>query len=273
MARAARLKNRVPFAIRHRARSARDAIVEAPARAAAATADAGSPISRAYRDWYLRRQFLPLRALLPTQALVFDVGANIGMWTDVLRGFGCRVVALEPNSDCVARLRRRFGDDGQVHVVAAAISDTAGDVDLFVAGLSEHSTTSRRWIDDMVARAGFDADYWRRTETVHAVTLDQLIGEFGEPDYLKLDVEGSELAALRGLSRPIRLVSFETHGATEKDGHACFERLSELAEYEFNLMPGDVPRPLWPEWRDGPETIAALDAQPQGWHNVIARKL
>jgi hypothetical protein len=50
---------------------------------------------------------------------------------------------------------------------------------------------------------------------VNVATLDSLIDEFGVPDYAKIDVEGFDLEVLRGLSRPIPLLSFEYNSQSE----------------------------------------------------------
>jgi FkbM family methyltransferase len=241
-------------------------------RAAEAANGRAGRVSRGYRAWYLRRRFAGLVALLPRNALVFDIGANVGLWTDVLRSAGCRIIAVEPQADCAAQLDSRYAGDAGVTVVAAAVAESEGELDLYLGGSTEHATTSRHWMNDMVARAGYEADYWRSALKVRAITLDQLIERFGAPDYLKLDVEGSELSALRGLSRPLPLVSFETHGETVDDARACITRLLELGDFEFNLTPGDFPSPLWPEWRAGEDVIRALEAGQHGWNNVLARR-
>lgn len=150
----------LPFTLRHWLRRSLNRIVETPARLAAGAAASGNPLARAYHASYVRRRFEPLRPLLPSGALVFDVGANAGLWTAALRSLDCRVVAVEPQAACVALLTDRFADDPLVAVVAAAVSQDAGELELFLAGASEHATTSPHWMDDMVARAGFDRSYW-----------------------------------------------------------------------------------------------------------------
>ena len=40
-------------------------------------------------------------------------------------------------------------------------------------------------------------------------TLDALIENYGMPDFIKIDVEGYELEVLKGLTQPIRMISFE----------------------------------------------------------------
>jgi FkbM family methyltransferase len=273
LARTLPLKERIPLPIRRRLRLLADRVVTAPARAAHGRADEDDALSQAYCRWYARRRFAPLRSLLPLDALVFDVGANKGSWTAALRSLGCRVVAVEPQTDCVAMLRERFARDALVTVVATAVGAEAGQAELFVAKGSEHATTSRQWMDDMVARAGFEHSYWKEAVTVQTRTLDDLIEEFGEPDYLKLDIEGSEPAALRGLSHSLPIISLEVHGETLSDACACLRRLDELGVYEYNLTPGDFPAPMSKTWTNTGELIGVLGRRPHAWQNVIARRL
>lgn len=267
------MKEYIPFAVRYRFRTSLDRITGAKARLAQRAAIADGRVSHAYYDWYLSRSFAPLRALLPPGALAFDVGANVGTWTGMLRSFGCRVVAVEPQPDCLERLRSRYAQDPSVTVVAAAVAESTGEVELYVGRSSEHATTSRRWIADMTERAGYDPTYWRIAGLVHAVTLDDLIAEFGKPDYVKLDVEGSESRALAGLSEALPLLSFETHGETVDDARACIDRLDGIGTYAFNLTPGDLPTLLWPDWRGRENVLRAVAEHPHGWNNVFARRV
>ena len=80
----------------------------------------------------------------------------------------------------------------------AALSDAPGATTLFASG-NRNSTLYRR-------------SHEARDETVPTVTVDGIVGD-GALDYIKLDVEGAEAAALRGARetlsrrRPALLVS------------------------------------------------------------------
>ena len=58
--------------------------------------------------------------------LCFDVGANKGDKTAVFLGLGARVVAVEPQAACAARLRERFGHRRDVTLVAKALARGTG---------------------------------------------------------------------------------------------------------------------------------------------------
>jgi hypothetical protein len=85
---------------------------------------------------------------------------------------------------------------------------------------------------------------WDKGASVRVTTLDALIARYGAPAFCKIDVEGGEFDVLRGLSYPLKALSFEYIPATVDVALACVERLSELGRYEYNWAPSE-PRCLW----------------------------
>jgi hypothetical protein len=78
--------------------------------------------------------------------------------------------------------------------------------------------------------------------------MDDLIKQFGTPVFCKLDIEGYEHDALKGLSHPIRTISFEYLPGAKDRSQACLERLTELGDYLFTLIKGEYPRFAIPNW-------------------------
>ena len=168
--------------------------------------------------------------------LIFDVGANRGQRTRVFLKLGARVVAVEPDAANQALLRKRFGrsEAHSVTIVGRAVSDAEGTATLLVhepgSGLN---SLSRKWAQALAEdekRFGRKLEF-NGTQQVETVTLDKLIAEFGTPDYVKIDVEGHEPSVLRGLTRPVPLLSFEVNIPEFLDeGITCVEILGQLDE-------------------------------------------
>lgn len=169
--------------------------------------------------------------------LAFDVGANIGVRTAILLSLGARVVAFEPQPKCAREIAARA--TSRLTVIQKAVASTETTATLYVKSLAVTASLSPEW-------------YGPNQETleIETTTLDRAIGQFGVPAFCKIDVEGFELEALRGLSYPIPSLSFEYF--CDKAGIArtreCLILLSKFATYSVNLIAGEEARLLVPKW-------------------------
>ena len=204
-----------------------------------------------------------LRRLYATFAgagdLVFDVGAHAGNRTRALAALGCRVVALEPQPDCAQVLRAIFRRAHGITIVESAVGATGGPLQLTIN--ERHptlSTAADGWREERERDPRFANIRWNRTVTVASTTLDGLIARFGEPAFVKIDVEGSEPDVLAGLGRPLASLSFEYLPGALDAVHACVARLAALGRYRYNWSPGESFEFAAPEWLTGEQLAAAL---------------
>lgn len=177
--------------------------------------------------------------LVQPGALCFDVGANIGDKSEILLRLGARVVAFEPQPDCIRELRIRCKRFPQLTTISAAVGSTSAVATLYTRQFSGQSSLLPNWEGQVVG--SYD---------VPVVTLDAAIARYGVPDYCKIDVEGWELEVLRGLSCPIPLVSFEYHlesGDLAK-ARACLDRLSELGRATVNIAAAEGAQLRFSSW-------------------------
>ena len=110
----------------------------------------------------------------------------------------------------------------------------------------------------MAGQADFAGVQWSRQIDIEVTTLDALIGRFGVPAFVKIDVEGSEPAVLTGLSQPLRAISFEYLPRTTEYVQACLTRLDDLGPYRYNWSVGESYRLQAARWMSGPELVDAL---------------
>lgn len=131
-----------------------------------------------------------------------DVGANVGVYVLQFAHWSAPsglVVAFEPNPGALAVLRKhvRFnGLAGRVTIVPAAVSARAGSAVLYAAGADGMSRLGEP-NSAMAERA--------REISVATVTLDEYCESSRlSPDWLFIDIEGFELAALEGARNLIK---------------------------------------------------------------------
>ncbi|HEV2781640.1 MAG TPA: FkbM family methyltransferase [Actinophytocola sp.] len=142
-----------------------------------------------------------LNDFCPDHGTALDVGAWYGPWSRALAERVDQVIAFEPNPNVAQVLEKTA--PGNVRVVRAAASDHAGRETLWVpdTGMGTEAVAS------LCAEAG------GRGVEVATTTIDELAP--ADVTMIKLDVEGAELAALRGAtatlarSRPVLLVELE----------------------------------------------------------------
>lgn len=198
--------------------------------------------------------------LIPAGGLCFDIGAHVGNRSLTFQRLGCRVVAVEPQPDFARFLRHLFKHRPGIVLEEVAIAAVPGEVELFVSAATPTVTTaSRSFIDGVATIPSFKAVQWAESIRVPAMTLDQLVARHGLPDFLKLDIEGLEEAALAGLSQAPGLVSFEFLAGRVDTARACLDRLDRLGRWSFNLSRGESLELEWPAFGDRPRLDAWLD--------------
>jgi len=159
---------------------------------------------------------------LKTGDVFYDVGANIGFFSMLaarLVGPKGRVHAFEPEPRNAAAIHRNAGLNSFANITVheAAVADTDGTIKLIV---TEHPGGATIDADS----AGADAQH---TIEVRSLTLDSLKAD--PPTFVKIDVEGAEPAALRGMTRlaaehrPLLLVE-----ADDPDQQKLRDKVAEL---------------------------------------------
>lgn len=143
--------------------------------------------------------------------LIFDIGANAGHTTDYFRRRSKKVVAIEPVPENCRILKSRFKHFANVNIEAAAVTDEAKELLLFISDDSQHcvSTVNEKW-RHQVENEGSNIKY-RKSIKVKGITLAMLEQKYGSPDYIKLDIEGHEYSVIASLKKSIPVISFETH--------------------------------------------------------------
>jgi FkbM family methyltransferase len=195
--------------------------------------------------------------------LAFDIGSHVGDRISSFRRLGAKVVALEPQPGPARAIEIIHGRDRNVTLVKAACGRTAGEVTFRINSANPTvSTVSDAFVEAAAGAGGWETQVWDQSITVPCVTLDGLIAEHGAPAFIKVDVEGFELAVLEGLSMPVPALSFEFTTIQRDVAYSCIECLQDLGDYRFNLVLGESQSFVFDKEISADEMILHVQALP-----------
>ena len=166
--------------------------------------------SRRHAAIYQFRQYL---RKLPEGSVCIDCGANVGDITHLMRRRGLRVIAFEPDSIAIKRLRDRFASDQGVTIVEKAVGASNRKAMFYQrpdAGGDIRRTEGSSLVKKQAHSDGLATE-------MDVVDLPAFIANLGEPvALLKVDIEGAEAELLEallvsGMHRGIGQIFVETH--------------------------------------------------------------
>lgn len=201
------------------------------------------------------------RQFLEPDALAFDIGSHVGNRTRAWRHLGARVVAVEPQPDFFRFLSALFGRDPNVMLENCGIAAKSGKGTLWISTATPTvSSCTGEWVEDAREASKFDGVRWDQKQAVKLRTLQDLVEQYGVPAFCKIDIEGGEEQALRGLQTPIVALSFECVAAMRERAQTCIEVLDELGPYEYRYSKLETMRWSSDRWLTSSEMRAALGA-------------
>ncbi|HVR40616.1 MAG TPA: FkbM family methyltransferase, partial [Thermoanaerobaculia bacterium] len=178
-------------------------------------------------DMNTNGELLFMRERLAHARVVFDVGANRGDWA-------ARALEINPDIDlhCFEPSRPTFdalvARGFHARLNRFALGDKPGDARMFVHDDSGTSSLyDRRGVEHFTATG---------EETIQVRTADDYCAEVGieSIDFFKIDVEGHEMAVMRGMEKlfrtgHVKVIQFE-YGGTNIDAHVLLKDVWELLE-------------------------------------------
>lgn len=221
--------------------------------------------------------------------VALDVGAHIGFHTRLLArrvGSAGRVIALEPHPRTFEALRQNTRKLPNVTTLPAAAAEAQGSAELHdylmmsASGSLQydralaHQQRARMGAGDVTPRGagGFEPQRYR----VQTVTIDDCLDQLGiaRVDIVKMDIEGAELAALRGMRRTIAaspglaLVMEYNPAALKAFGHEPVAALAEARGLGFASVEAIEADGSLTDWID-PAMVAGETARLLGDLGVV----
>jgi FkbM family methyltransferase len=170
--------------------------------------------------------------------ICLDIGANIGYYTVLMSKLGGRVWSFEPEPSNVELLRKNVEINNiYAHVFDIAISDDSGEQNLY---LSDASHGMHRMYKSV--HTG------KKPIKINAGQIDRF--EFPKLDFVKIDVEGTELSVIKGMintinkTKPNMMIEFHPPTLVEAgtDPQYLYDLLQKLC-YSIYLIP-DLDNPI-----------------------------
>jgi FkbM family methyltransferase len=174
--------------------------------------------------------------LLRPGDVFYDVGSSAGVFAlDFAKSIpDLTVFAFEPQPSLAKHIRRSIEANqfDRVKVMEVLLGDEVGDASLFLTSHSVHASTIPR-----------ERHY--RELRLPLRTLDDLAaaGEVAPPDFIKIDVEGSELNVFQGAGAMLKAhqpsIVFEADENMNRMGYTAGDLLNLLtkaAPYAFSLI-------------------------------------
>lgn len=174
------------------------------------------------------------------QELVYDLGLHRGEDTEFYLAKGFRVVAVDANPELCEAASEKFAgavQSGQLTIVNRAVAEQPGTITFYRnPEYSEWGTVDPEWVKRNLRRTGVDATPC----SVTAVPLSDLIAEFGPAYFIKIDIEGMDLVALKSVrSAPVppKYISIESEKVSFAKLREEFDVFAELGFDRFKIVP------------------------------------
>src|ERR1043166_978692 len=152
----------------------------------------------------IRETFCRVISALPRHNAVFwDVGANIGWYSWLCAAFRpeCAIVSFDPdqkNLECLRRTNEAWNLQNQI-IVSCAVAEKSGSATFYLDEVTGATGTLEQ--QEIFTTTHYGAA--PRTIETETISLDDFARDHQPPSIIKLDIEGTELSALRGGARLI----------------------------------------------------------------------
>ena len=125
----------------------------------------------------------------------FDIGANIGYYTiaAAARAEPSKIISFEPDQRSIKQIKLNLqlsGISDKVEVVGSAVSDKTGKVEF---NLTPDASPASSWVGS-----------GENSITVDCAALDDFYDFKDKCLFMKIDIEGHELSALKGMDRLLK---------------------------------------------------------------------
>jgi FkbM family methyltransferase len=196
--------------------------------------------------------------------LAFDIGANVGKCTELLLNKYEKVIAVEPIKLHYELLKNKFINQN-VELINAVVSADRENKLFFECDTI--STLEKDW----VLNSRFSNNYvWKNPIQINSITIDDIIDQYGIPDFIKIDVEGHELEVITGFLKNCKpLIAFEWAEEFLEKTKECINILNKKSYNKFSIchLNDDINySPDWISYKDVLQKIESMKSEKNNYH-------
>ena len=189
------------------------------------------PLYFAYKKREDMFEIQVINSILEKGQTVLDIGANIGFYTGIFSdivGPGGRVHAFEPDVLNYSHLSRTFDGKNNVVLRQKAVSEKTETLKIYTSKLLnvDHRT--------------YPIEQYESSYDIEAVSIDDYVAGSFKIDFIKMDIQGNEVKALRGIKKtldackPVILTEFWPSGLKQA-GDSANDFLSLVQSYSYQI--------------------------------------
>jgi FkbM family methyltransferase len=195
--------------------------------------------------------------------MYFDIGANIGKWSEVNSSPTVQVISVEADPEIHGRLvSNSFGKN--IICENYAVCDSSSSTITFYKCMSANtvSTLNRDWLANPMSRF----NNMPFTEIVcRTISLDALITKYGMPNLIKVDVEGGEYECIHSLTQKVPQLCFEWASETNYITFKCLDYLQSLGYDKYYVQYED-------EYTFRPSSYTSIESVRQELNKTTPKK-
>ncbi len=168
--------------------------------------------------------------------ILFDIGANRGLYSDANAKDYESIVLVEANPSLCSFLSSKYQQNPLIHIENVIVSNKSSET-FYISNADTISTVDPEWIH----QSRFSKNYsWRPVDGLPTVSLDALVQKYGKPAHIKIDVEGYEYNVIQSLTTKVDSLCFEWAEEKKKEILLTLEYLKNLGFTRFAIQMEDA---------------------------------
>jgi FkbM family methyltransferase len=150
-----------------------------------------------YKTFSERKEIAFLKRKIKPGYKVIDIGANIGFYSRIMRelvGSKGHVYCFEPDKENYRHLENALNKFVNVSLFNKAVSDNEQSLKVYLSA------------DLNVDHRTYPIDEYDKIVDIQGTSIDSFLVDKPSPQFIKIDIQGFEVTALKGMTKTLRAV-------------------------------------------------------------------